>query len=608
MDILKNMRVGTRLGLAFAVVLALLLAMAGIGAMLAGSINYYAEYFGSDIVPSLRVVRDVESAVSDARRLEQQHLLTDDDKEKKSLAARIVDARKAFDKSIKDYEPLLSDEKDRAFLKKVSEGGAAYFAIEVKVLKASEESASDPTQGTAAKDMTFGPAREAYRTLRDDIKAWWTYNERIASEATAAAEAAYRRVLITFAVVSAVALVLGIAAAVVITRSITAPVLRASEAVKAVAGGDLTQRLHSDSRDELGQLLTMLDDMTQNLARMVSGVRQGCDQLNVAAAEIAQGNADLSARTESQASSLEETAASVEEMAAQIKANADNARQADQLATHASEVAGAGGTAVGEVVTTMDAISASSRKISDIIGTIDGIAFQTNILALNAAVEAARAGEQGRGFAVVAGEVRLLAHRSAEAAKEIKSLIGDSVSKVENGSSQVLSARETIGQMVNEVRKVTDLVGEIMVSSREQSEGVGQINAAVSQLDQATQQNAALVEQTAAAAESMRMQTAKLTEAVSAFRVDAAAAPALSARAAARPAAPKPGPTPAVRPKAANARVPAPKPASSPAAAPKPTPAPAKAAHAAPSPAAVSAPKPKAAAPAPAEEGDWETF
>jgi methyl-accepting chemotaxis protein len=585
-DFLKNMRVGARLGVAFAVVLALMLAMAGTGAMLASSINHYAEYYGTDVVPSLRTIREVESAVSDARRLEQQHILTDDDKEKKSLAGRIADARKAFEKGVKDYEPLLSDDKDRAFLKKVAEGGTAYFAVEAKVIKASEESAADPTQGTAAKDMTFGPARDAYRALRDDLKAWWTYNEEVAAAATQSAQAAYRRVLVTFAGASVVALVLGIAAAVVITRSITRPVQRASEAVRAVAAGDLTQRLHSDSRDELGQLVNMLDEMTQNLARMVSGVRQGCEQLTVAAAEIAQGNADLSARTESQASSLEETAASVEQMAAQIKANADNARQADQLASRASEVAGAGGAAVGEVVTTMDAISASSRKIGDIIGTIDGIAFQTNILALNAAVEAARAGEQGRGFAVVAGEVRLLAQRSAEAAKEIKSLIGDSVSKVESGSNQVLAARETIGQMVNEVRRVTDLVGEITVSSREQSEGVGQINAAVTQLDQATQQNAALVEQTAAAAESMRMQTAKLVEAVSAFRVSGMAAPAV--RSAPKAPVSKPAPKPAAK---GAARAAAPTPAAP--MAPSVAPAPVK-----PSP-----------APAPATaEGDWETF
>jgi methyl-accepting chemotaxis protein len=315
------------------------------------------------------------------------------------------------------------------------------------------------------------------------------------------------------------ALAVGVAAAVVITRSITRPVQQALAAVKAVAGGDLTQRLHSDARDELGELVSALDDMTQNLARMVSGVRSGCSEINLAAAEIAHGNSDLSSRTESQASSLEQTAASVEQMAAQIKANAENARAADQIASNASDVAHAGGEAVGEVVRTMEDISAASRKIADIIGVIDGIAFQTNILALNAAVEAARAGEQGRGFAVVAGEVRTLAQRSAEAAKEIKSLIGASVERVESGSRQVLGARETIERLVTEVKRVTDLVAEITVSSREQADGVGQISAAVGALDQTTQQNAALVEQTAAAAESMRQQADQLNSAVSAFRV-----------------------------------------------------------------------------------------
>ena len=259
MGFLKNMRVGARLGLAFAVVLGLLLAMAGTGAMLAKSINYYAEYYGKEVVPSLRTIREVESAVSDARRLEQQHLLTDDDKEKKSLTTRIADARKAFEKGVKDYEALVTDDKDRTFLNKVAEGGAKYFEVEAKVLKASDESAADPTQGTAAKELTFGPARVAYRALRDDIKAWWVYNEEVAAAATQAAAAAYRRVLLTFAGASAVALLIGIAAAVTITRSITRPVQQAADAVRAVAGGDLTQRLHSDSRDELGQLVTMLD-------------------------------------------------------------------------------------------------------------------------------------------------------------------------------------------------------------------------------------------------------------------------------------------------------------------------------------------------------------
>jgi len=589
-DALKNLRVGTRLALSFFVLLALMVVMAAVGALQARSINTFAEYYPENILPSLRLVHQIDANLNEARRLEAQHILTEDDKEKKVLGARIAKARDNLKQRLKDYELLAADDTDRGLLKKVSDQTLAYLALEDKLLKASEESASDPTQGTAAREMLFGPMSSAFSSLRDDVVKWWDYNEKIAGDATASAESAFKRVLWVFAIATLVALAIGIVAAITMTRSIVEPLKRASESVRAVAAGDLTQRVSSSSRDELGQLLTMLDEMTQNLARMVSGVRVGCDQINVAAAEIAQGNGDLSARTESQASSLEETAASVEQMAAQIKANADNARQADQLASHASEVAQAGGVAIGEVVATMDAISASSRKISDIIGTIDGIAFQTNILALNAAVEAARAGEQGRGFAVVAGEVRSLAQRSAEAAKEIKSLIGDSVSKVESGSAQVLAARETIGQMVNEVRKVTDLVGEITVSSREQSEGVGQINAAVSQLDQATQQNAALVEQTAAAAESMRMQSTKLSDAVAAFRVDSAAPSHGVAKASHKPVVHKPASKAATISKAV-----ALKPALKPAAKPAPRP-------------AAPAPAPVAAAPSTSAEGDWETF
>ena len=616
MNALKNLRVGTRLGLAFGIVLVLMVGMAGVGAMLVRSINHYVEFYPESILPSLRLVHQIDGFVSDARRLEGQHVLTEDDKEKKSLSTRIAKARDDVQQRLKDYELVIADDEDRALLKKVSEGVSVYLAAQDKVLKASNDSLADPTQATLARQLTFGPARTAFTPLRNDILKWWDHNEKIAAQTTEAAHAAYQRVLWIFGVATLVTLLIGVLAAVTITRSITGPVRRASESVRAVASGDLTHRLQADSTDELGQLLAMLNEMTQNLSHMVSGVRVGCDQLNVAAAEIAQGNGDLSARTESQASSLEQTAASVEQMAAQIRANADNARQADQLANHASEVARASGVAVGEVVQTMDEISASSRKIADIIGTIDGIAFQTNILALNAAVEAARAGEQGRGFAVVAGEVRLLAQRSAEAAKEIKSLIGDSVSKVESGSAQVHGARATIEQMVNEVRKVTDLVGEITVSSREQSEGVGQINLAVSQLDQATQQNAALVEQTAAAAESMRQQTDKLSEAVAAFRVEAGSATNAAVSASAGWGAKRPAVQPAARPSVAPrptamAAPPAAKPAAKPAfkaalkAAAKPA---VKAAASSPTQAAMKPAAKPAPAAATSSEGDWETF
>jgi methyl-accepting chemotaxis protein len=275
-----------------------------------------------------------------------------------------------------------------------------------------------------------------------------------------------------------------------------------------------------ESRDEAGQLMHALREMNASLAKVVGEVRMGTELIATASGQIASGNQDLSSRTEEQASSLEETAASMEELTSTVKQNADNARQANQLAVSASEVAVKGGSVVSQVVNTMGSINASSKKIVDIIGVIDGIAFQTNILALNAAVEAARAGEQGRGFAVVASEVRSLAQRSAAAAKEIKTLIGDSVEKVEEGSKQVAEAGRTMDEIVGSVRRVTDIMGEITAASQEQTSGIEQINQAISQMDQVTQQNAALVEEASAAAQSLQEQAGSLVQAVSIFKLD----------------------------------------------------------------------------------------
>jgi methyl-accepting chemotaxis protein len=272
----------------------------------------------------------------------------------------------------------------------------------------------------------------------------------------------------------------------------------------------------------VGQLSAALKDMNDSLARIVTQVRQGTDTIATASAEIASGNADLSARTEQQAGSLEETASSMEELTATVKQNADNARQANQLALSASEFAGKGGAVVAQVVGTMASINDSSRKIVDIIGVIDGIAFQTNILALNAAVEAARAGEQGRGFAVVAGEVRNLAQRSAAAAKEIKSLIADSVNKVDNGAKLVDQAGHTMEDIVASVKRVTDIIGEIASASQEQLDGIEQINVAISEMDETTQRNAALVEQASAAAGAMSEQASQLSGTVGVFTLAAA--------------------------------------------------------------------------------------
>jgi len=350
---------------------------------------------------------------------------------------------------------------------------------------------------------------------------------------------------------SAVAVLAAILLGYLMVRSIVKPLNEAVRVAENVAAGDLTTRIEPHSKDETGQLMAALRKMNDNLVDIVSGVRRSTDSIATASGEIASGNMDLSSRTEQQAGSLEETASAMEEMTSTVRQNADNARQANQLAATASEVALQGGEIVGRVVTTMEEINQSSRKIVDIIGVIDGIAFQTNILALNAAVEAARAGEQGRGFAVVASEVRSLAQRSAAAAKEIKGLISDSVAKVEGGSLLVAEAGHTMEQVVSSVRSVTDIVGEISAASVEQSTGIEEINRAVGQMDESTQQNAALVEQAAAAAGALQDQAANLATAISIFKL--AQGPQVTVAAPAKPAAPVRPPVrpPVLAPKAA---------------------------------------------------------
>jgi len=319
----------------------------------------------------------------------------------------------------------------------------------------------------------------------------------------------------------ALAMLLAAATTIVLIRGITVPLAQAIGVARRVAAGDLGSRIEITSRNELGELLGALKAMNESLASVVSDVRASSDSIATGSGQIATGNADLSRRTETQASNLQETAASMEQLTSTVKANAETAMQAEQLAKAASDVASHGGVTVGQVVSTMDEITASSKKIADIIGVIDGIAFQTNILALNAAVEAARAGEQGRGFAVVAGEVRSLAQRSAQAAKEIKTLIGDSVEKVEIGSRQVGEAGRAMSDIVRQVQHVSDLIASISMATHEQTSGISQVGDAVTQLDQVTQQNAALVEQSAAAAESLQQQAARLVDTVAVFKLAA---------------------------------------------------------------------------------------
>jgi methyl-accepting chemotaxis protein len=364
------------------------------------------------------------------------------------------------------------------------------------------------------------PAAQRYIGAMQELQ---KHEHALVAQEVEQASAALSRQMSIIGVLACAALVVGVLVAWRAARSVSVPVAGAVRAARAVADGDLTQPLVVDRGDELGQLQQALADMKASLVATVSQVRGASDSINVASREIVSGNHDLSSRTEQAASNLQQTAASMEELTSTVRNSADAARQANQLAASASEIAVRGGQVVDQVVHTMQEIHHSSQKINDIIGVIDGIAFQTNILALNAAVEAARAGEQGRGFAVVAAEVRSLAQRSAEAAKEIKGLIGTSVDKVETGSRLVGDAGQTMGEVVASVQRVTEIIGEISSAAGEQSDGIGQVNVAVTQLDQMTQQNAALVEESAAAAQSLREQATRLTQVVATFRTEGAA-------------------------------------------------------------------------------------
>ena len=387
----------------------------------------------------------------------------------------------------------------------------------------------------AAAAIKAGQWDEAERTLISNINPTYRLaaaastelSEFLVSRAKANHESVEASIAhMTYWIMAALVLSLSLAVAttVVLVRSITVPLSQAIDIAKRVAAGDLNSRVEGHASNELGTLLQALGAMNQSLVSVVSRVRQSSDSIATGSSQISTGNADLSHRTERQASNLQQTAASMEQLTSTVKANAQTAIEAEQLSKSASEVASQGGETVGHVVATMEQISASSRKISDIIGVIDGIAFQTNILALNAAVEAARAGEQGRGFAVVAGEVRNLAQRSAQAAREIKTLISDSVEKVEIGSQQVNQAGRTMSDIVQQVRRVSDLIATISSATNEQTADISHVSGAVSQLDQVTQQNAALVEQSAAAAQSLQQQAAQLVEAVAIFKLDGTAA------------------------------------------------------------------------------------
>ena len=516
MNSLRNLRIGGRLAAAFLLACVLVLATGGVALVKMHQMNGSAQDLGDNWLPSVQVLSRIESAINTERRALMRHILESDHAAKASQAARIDDIRnKILPPLLAEYERMIASEEERALFKQMRSQLDAYHATVGSTISASNVGDEHLAE---ARAQLNGESSKIFVALIDTVEKDVALNAEGARKAVALSQTVYDQAFWTALAVMAVAALACATMAWKITQSITQPLAEAVGLARTVAEGDLSRELRVHGRDELSTLGHTLNTMSHNLSDLIARIRGGTESIATASAQIAQGNADLSARTEHQAASLQETAASMQQMDDTVRGNSDNARQANQLALQATQVATQGGQDVGHVVATMSAIQESSRRIADIIGVIDGIAFQTNILALNAAVEAARAGEQGRGFAVVASEVRSLAQRSANAAREIKGLITDSVEKVEMGTAQVNQAGQTIDEVVQQVRKVNDLIAEISSSSTEQSQGVGQINTAVTQLDQTTQQNAALVEETSAAAESLRQQAQQLAQAVSAFK------------------------------------------------------------------------------------------
>jgi methyl-accepting chemotaxis protein len=535
----------------FGFICAALVFMVVQGTVMLGRVNDGTDEIVNKRIPRITMATQLEAEMNEIAIALRNMMLSDDPQDRAKQASKIVSSREKVGTLLKTLDHELADPHARAMLARQQELNGRYVKGQLELLRLIESGDDAGARTFLAKEMR--PTLVAYKEANSgQIQV----QRQLSQEKADAAQATYAQTRILMIVLGLVTLVIACALAWWITVSILRPLRKALTVADAVAGGDLTSKVEVTSKCEVGQLLQSLKTMNDNLVSTVTTVRTGTDAIATASSQVSAGNQDLSSRTEQQASSLEETASSMEELTSTVKQNADNARQANTLAETATGIAARGGQVIEDVVKTMAQIHEASGKVVDIIGVIDGIAFQTNILALNAAVEAARAGEQGRGFAVVAGEVRNLAQRSAAAAKEIKGLIGDSSEKVETGSRLVKDAGATMEEIVGSVRRVTDILNEISSASQEQSAGIGQVNDAVAQMDTVTQQNAALVEEAAAASQAMQEQAQRLLQAVAVFKVDgtAPATPAPAPRA----SAPAPRSVPVKRPAiAASPRKPA---------------------------------------------------